>query len=144
MRSGAPILLATLVALAAPANAQAPESMQQRRGMEVQNPGAPGPMAAGEVDRLIGTKAVDAAGKEVGEIDNLLADEAGQVRAVVLEWGGLLNLGQRQAVVPMDQVRLEGDRLVVDASRDQLERLPNYDPDVPAIAGIDPDLKPVR
>jgi hypothetical protein len=61
-----------------------------------------------------------------------------------LEWGGLLQLGQRQAVVPMDRVRLQGERLVVDATRDQLEEMPNYDPDVPSIAGVDPDLKPVR
>jgi hypothetical protein len=138
------VLAATLLFLGGPALAQLDQSVQQRPGVEVREPGTGRAMSAEEVERLIGTKAVTATGRDTGDIENLLVDEQGRIRAVVLEWGGVLGLGERHAVVPLSEARLEGGRLIVDATREQLEALPPYDPDVPAIAGIDPDLKPVR
>lgn len=145
MRIGKWVLLAALAALAAPANAQQDGvAVQQRKDVEAQSPSRPGAMTAGEMDRLIGTDAVSSQGRGVGEVENVLVDPSGRVRAVVLEWGGVLGLGVRRAVVPATDVRFEADRAVVDLTREQLERLPRYDPDVPSIAGVDPDLKPVR
>jgi sporulation protein YlmC with PRC-barrel domain len=145
MRTGKWVLLAALAVLAAPANArQDGVDVQQRKDVEVQSPTHPGAMTKDEMDRLIGTDALSSQGREVGEVENVLVDPSGRIRAVVLEWGGVLGLGARHAVVPATDVRFEADRAVVDLTREQLERLPRYDPDVPSIAGVDPDLKPVR
>ncbi len=104
----------------------------------------PAPPAA-ELEALIGTKAVSGAGREVGTIENLLVGPAGDVRAVVLEWGGALGVGERRAAVPMDRVSVQGNRqAVIDLTREQLEQAPHYDPDVPAVAGVDEDVKPLR
>jgi len=144
MRTRVLILAAAMAAIAGPAAAQVPETMQQHGGAPVQNPFGPGVMTADQADRLIGARVVGPQGREVGDVANLLVDPDGEVEAVVLEWGGVLGIGERRAVVPLSEVRFEGDRATVALTREQLEQLPVYDPDVPAIAGIDPSLRPLR
>lgn len=99
-----------------------------------------------ELERLIGTQAVTTRGRPVGSIENLLIAPDGTIRAVVLEWGGVLGIGARRAAIPVDRVAMapNGDHAVIDMTRQQLEAAPYYDPDTPAAAGIDPDIKPLR
>jgi len=81
---------------------------------------------------LIGTDLLGADDRKSGEIDNLLADGSGQVRAAVVEWGGFLGLGQKKAVVPIDNIRLgatDSDRARLTMTREQLEQLPAFDRD---------------
>ncbi|WP_207477061.1 PRC-barrel domain-containing protein [Arenibaculum pallidiluteum] len=145
MRTSFLILAAALAAIPGGLAAQTVlETQQERGGQPVRDPFGPGNMSAEEADRLIGTRAVDPQGREVGDVETLLVDPDGRVQAVVLEWGGLLGLGERRAVVPWNEIRFEGDRATVALSREQLERLPVYDSDVPSIAGVDPSLKPLR
>jgi len=81
---------------------------------------------------LIGTDLLGADDRKSGEIDNLLADGTGQVRAAIVEWGGFLGLGQKKAVVPIDNIRLgatTSDRARLTMTREQLEQLPAFDGD---------------
>jgi sporulation protein YlmC with PRC-barrel domain len=106
-----------------------------------------GPVAtAAEAERLIGTKAVTAQGSDVGTIENLLVNPDNTIERVVLEWGGVLGLGERHVAVPWEDVTMtaDGRQAVIDLTRDQLENMQRYDPDVPAAAGIDPEAKPLR
>jgi sporulation protein YlmC with PRC-barrel domain len=106
-----------------------------------------GPIAtAAEVERLIGTKAVTARGADVGTIENLLVNPDGTIERVVLEWGGVLGIGERRVALPWSDISLkpDGSQAVVDLTRDQLEDMHRYDPDVPAAAGVDPEAKPLR
>ena len=110
-------------------------------------PKVEGPAATpAEVERLIGTDAVAADGRKVGKIENLLVSPNGRVDYVVLEWGGVLGLGQRQVAVPWKDVVLNADssQATIDMTREQLEQAQRYDPDVPAAAGIDSEIKPLR
>lgn len=115
--------------------AQAPAtSGDQRTGATT--PGSSGTSGSG-VDRgraesLIGTNLRGADDRDAGEVENLLIDGSGQVRAAIVEWGGFLGIGARRAVVPIDQVQLgaaTSDRARLTLSREQLEQLPTYERD---------------
>lgn len=84
------------------------------------------------VQNLIGKNVVGSNGREAGEVRNLLIDSSGRVRAAVIEWGGFLGLGERQAMVPIDRIRLgqsANDRAQLNMTREELEALPRYDRD---------------
>jgi sporulation protein YlmC with PRC-barrel domain len=111
-------------ASATPAPAQsgasrpAPAAATQATGMDLQS-----------VQSLIGTNVYGANGREAGEVENLLIDSAGRVRAAVVEWGGFLGIGERQAMVPIERIQLGGQngRATLDMTREELEALPRYD-----------------
>lgn len=99
------------------------------------SPGAAGAagIAAGvpltRVQRLVGQNVVGAGGQNAGEVDDLLIDRNGQVRAFVIEWGGILGIGARRAAVPVENLQFgaEGERVQLNMTREQLEQLPRYD-----------------
>jgi len=78
------------------------------------------------VDQLEDRNIVDASGEKIGEIDEVLENAAGQPVAVVVETGGFLGIGDRDVVLGLDQVRLDGDRLITTLSSDQLKNLPKW------------------
>jgi len=84
------------------------------------------------ISNLPGTDLIGPTGDKVGEIENLLIDRDGNVRAVVVEWGGFLGIGQKQRLVQMDQIQLgsgPNDRARISLTREQMEALPAYDRD---------------
>jgi predicted outer membrane protein/sporulation protein YlmC with PRC-barrel domain len=82
-----------------------------------------------EADQLMGADVYDTQGNEMGEVDNVLVSKDGEVKAVVIAWGGFLGLGERKAAVPMEDVTWDTgqERVVVDMSKDQIKQLPKYD-----------------
>lgn len=83
-----------------------------------------------EAGRLIGTNLVGANGQKAGEIENLVVDGTGRVRGAVVEWGGFLGIGQRSAIIPMEQIQFGADgRGHLGMTREQLEALPRYEHD---------------
>ena len=143
MRIAITAATALMLAVSAPAVAQqATNPMTHDSLPKVEGPAA----TPGQVDRLIGTDAVAADGRKVGTIENLLVAPDGRIDYVVLEWGGVLGLGERQVAVPWKDVALNADntQATIDMTREQLEQAQRYDPDVPAAAGIDSEIKPLR
>ncbi|MCW8087225.1 PRC-barrel domain-containing protein [Sabulicella glaciei] len=78
---------------------------------------------------LIGTNVVGSNGRDAGEVRNLVVDSSGQVRAALVEWGGFLGLGTREALVPIDRIRMGqgNERATLNMTREELERLPRYE-----------------
>jgi hypothetical protein len=68
-------------------------------------------------------------GAEIGEVDEILVDASGTVVAVTVEVGGFLGIGEREAVMMIDQLGLagDGDDLVSSLTREQIEALPEWD-----------------
>ena len=66
-------------------------------------------------------------GDEVGEVEEVLANSTGQVAAVAAEVGGFLGIGAKEVIIGLDQIQLQGDRLLTSLTRDQLEQLPAWD-----------------
>ncbi|MFP4263969.1 MAG: PRC-barrel domain-containing protein [Halomonas sp.] len=76
--------------------------------------------------------------ERVGEVEDILLDEAMQVTALVVESGSVLGLGGRDIIVESGQFTLntqrddDGDtehRVVLEASAEELEEYPVYDKD---------------
>jgi hypothetical protein len=66
-------------------------------------------------------------GKEMGEIEKVLEDTNGEIRAVVLEYGGFLGLGAKQVIVALDQLQpAKGHRFTTNLTEEQLNALPAW------------------
>ena len=71
---------------------------------------------------------------DIGEVNDLIISQDGDVDAVILGIGGFLGIGERDVAIKMDAIRVvteEGDAndrfLVVNATRQQLESVPAYE-----------------
>ncbi|MCB2054601.1 MAG: PRC-barrel domain-containing protein [Geminicoccaceae bacterium] len=78
------------------------------------------------VDQIEDMDIVNAAGDEIGEVEEVLVDENGQAVAVVVESGGFLGIGDRESIVMLDQLGLQGDQLVTTLSKEELESAPEW------------------
>jgi len=79
------------------------------------------------VDDLEDMDLENAAGEEIGEVDEVLMDGTGQPVALAIEIDDLLDLDDEDRVFRLDQVRLDGDDLVTDLSNSEIETLPVWD-----------------
>lgn len=79
----------------------------------------------------IGKTVYDQAGANIGEVNDLIVSEDGQINAVILGVGGFLGMGEKNVAVSIRSVNMTQDgnnmRLVVEATKDQLNSAPTYD-----------------
>jgi sporulation protein YlmC with PRC-barrel domain len=84
-----------------------------------------------ETKDIIGTRIKNAAGKDVGEIDQLLIDRNGKVSHVVIGVGGLAGIGEKKVVVPWSELKFapvaEGKKNAIMMDEARLENAPRYD-----------------
>jgi sporulation protein YlmC with PRC-barrel domain len=92
-----------------------------------------------KVGDLTGMDVQNRAGDDVGSVDDIILDREGRVAAVVIGTGGFLGLGEKVVAVPWEQVEVTRDpddadsyRIQVPDSEDELENLPEFDPDTRA------------
>lgn len=74
--------------------------------------------------------------KKIGEVEDILLDDAMRVRALVVETGGLLDMGEKEYVIDAGKFTVEtrnGDNLEkleyivhVDMTKEELEQQPEY------------------
>jgi len=89
---------------------------------------------AGQMDssKLVGMKVKNDLGKDVGEIDALIIDQAkGQVSHVVVGKGGVLGVGERKVVLDWNDLTIQSDpnmrgRMVAQVSQSKLDTAPVY------------------
>ena len=81
--------------------------------------------------RLVGLNIQNTADENIGEIYDIVLTEAGAVRAYIVSVGGFLGIGEKSVAIEFPKlswVEANGDRwLVTDASKEQLEALPDFD-----------------
>lgn len=86
-------------------------------------------------DFLLDEDAYNAEGDKIGEVEDLIIGPDGMIQKVIVETGGLLDLGDKHAAIPWDDVTRVGTSSIrVDVEGDSLEgygRFPNMD-DLPA------------
>jgi len=78
---------------------------------------------------------IEAGWNKVGEISDVLLDQNGQMVAVLAEIGGFLDIGDRDVILPLDQVRFaveEGKsyNYVTNLTEEELKNLPEVDEDI--------------
>lgn len=78
---------------------------------------------------LIGRKVVNASGKSLGEVDDIVIDERDHVVYAVIGVGGFLGFGEKAVAVPFEQLRLGAENVILmsERSEDDLEALPAYE-----------------
>jgi hypothetical protein len=78
-------------------------------------------------DQIEEMDVVDGSGNEIGEVEHVLADASGQVVAVAAEVGGFLGIGDKEVIIGLDQLRVNGEDLATTLSKEQLNALPEWD-----------------
>ncbi|MEI4196424.1 PRC-barrel domain-containing protein [Roseovarius sp. E0-M6] len=83
-------------------------------------------------DALVGQAVYGENDDSVGEIGNLLLDDAGNVDRAVINVGGFLGLGEKPIAVTFDELQILRDgggdlRVYIDSTEDQLEEQPEYE-----------------
>ena len=80
----------------------------------------------------------DPTGEEIGDVEDILIGPDGRVLAIVAEVGGLWDIGDTHVSVPIAQVRVDGDRVTVPITEDQVDDFDLWgDDDVYAAQGGD-------
>jgi sporulation protein YlmC with PRC-barrel domain len=86
-----------------------------------------------EASKLIGTKVKNDAGKDMGEIDQLIVDSSsGKVSQVVVGRGGVAGVGEQKVVLDWSDVKLQTDpknrsRMVATVDQAKLDSAPRYE-----------------
>ena len=89
-------------------------------------------VAARRASSFIGRNIESRDGNKVGEIEDLVLDEAGRVTHAILSCGGIGSLGTRQVAIPWQVLkdRVQGNRIVIErALLEAAPALPEDDPD---------------
>jgi len=83
-------------------------------------------------DMLIGASVYDVDDNSVGTVDKLVVDDAGAITNVIIDFGGFLGMGSSQVSLGFDELTILSNdrntevRIYVDATRDQVQALPQY------------------
>lgn len=83
-------------------------------------------------DMLIGKSVYDVNENDVGEVTDIIVNAEGEITNVIIDFGGFLGIGSSQASLTFEELTIlstEGFndvRLYVDATRDQIQNLPQY------------------
>ena len=94
------------------------------------NAGTPVKVGGVNLDDLIGRDVVNLRGNEVGEVEDVVVSrQDGKVLFAVISVGGFLGIGDKDIALPMDQLRVDKDRVLLmsEQSERQLKTMPAYD-----------------
>ena len=83
-----------------------------------------------KASQLMGMKVEGADGKKLGDIKDMVVDpDDGSIEYVVLDFGGLVGIGDKYFAVPWDAVELSSDnkKLLVGATKKDLKEAPGFD-----------------
>jgi len=137
--------LATLLATGAYAQDATAPAQPADQSQQVQ-PAAP---AEGHLaTKIVGEAVYNGTGddaEKVGEVNDMVVTDAGDIDAVVIGVGGFLGIGEKDVAIKFDDVKWserDGDRfLVIAASKDELKAMPEFDRsafnEAPAVAAND-------
>ncbi|MEZ4522153.1 MAG: PRC-barrel domain-containing protein [Thermomicrobiales bacterium] len=81
---------------------------------------------------IIGDSVVNAAGEDLGKIEELMIDlDHNRVAYAVLSFGGFLGIGDKLFAVPMESLALDqpNHEFILDVDRETLEDAPGFDED---------------
>ncbi|WP_299655340.1 PRC-barrel domain-containing protein [uncultured Jannaschia sp.] len=83
-----------------------------------------------EADSLTGSSLYGSNDENIGEVSDLVMNDAGTVDGVLVEVGGFLGLGEKEVEIPFDRLTIlrseAGDiRAYIEATEDELESMPS-------------------
>lgn len=106
-------------------------------------PGAGGATPPFEVTQsvrsFLGTPVVNGRGEELGAVHDVLLTADGAPLSIVISIGGVIGIGSTLVALPIEEIRETGrDRVVVDATVEQLKSRPAFDYDEARIVVMSP------
>lgn len=126
-----PLAFATAALLGlAPFNADAQQqrqsSPQEQRPLQSPQPDGQSTLQPGQlrISDWFDLELQTADGAEIGELEDLIVQDNRITAAIVEIESATLGIGERKVAIPIDRIRRNGDRLVVDMTREELQALP--------------------
>lgn len=85
-------------------------------------------VAAGfRASKIVGSIVVNDTNETIGKVDDLLLEPSNKFPYVVLSVGGFLGVGERLVVLPFDNLKITGNKILLPGgSKDQLKALPEF------------------
>ncbi len=84
---------------------------------------APGQQNVMTADRLMDMEVTGAQNEKIGEVEELVINsQSGKVDGIVVSVGGFLGIGDKDVMLPWDQVKFTQDGLQTQATKQQLEQ----------------------
>ena len=81
-------------------------------------------------DQLVGKSVYNSSGERVGEIDQIVVNRNSRATAAVVGVGGFLGMGEKKVVVPFDNMRMQGDRIIAPGlTKDGINSMQSYQGD---------------
>jgi hypothetical protein len=83
--------------------------------------------------KLVGTSVTGSNNQNIGEINDLLVDSSGTVKAVVVGVGGFLGVGEKDVAIPFNAIKITRksgddaiDKITVSYTKQQLNDAPSF------------------
>jgi sporulation protein YlmC with PRC-barrel domain len=77
--------------------------------------------------KLLGAAVYNDRGEKIGSIDDIIVSPRRTVSHAIVGVGGFLGIGKHQVAIPMDQIKLQGNRFVLaGATKDVLRAMPEF------------------
>lgn len=124
MRNVKTLALAMFLGLAAASPVQAQPAGSTTMG-DTTSP-ALAPMEAVKLAEMVGSEVVTTEGETIGVLTRVLAGESG-LAAAIIEIGETGEGQDTGVVVPVDRLRIDADRVVLEMTPDEFEGLPAYE-----------------
>ena len=130
--------LGVALALAAsPALAQTSTSPSTQRGPAATGPSGssatttrnqlPSDISAMKAGDLVGQDVYDDKGDRIGEVDDVVMNKSNRQAAAVIGVGGFLGIGERKAAIPLNQLKVQGDKIVgTGLTKDSVKSMAEY------------------
>jgi len=120
---------------AKPAEAAKPSNDTAKQAVNEQKPGFVQSQEADEWrgSKLIGTSVYGPDNKSIGDINDLIVDKSGAIKAAVIGVGGFLGVGEKEVAVPFSSLNVTRkpnsssiDKITVSFTKDQLKNAPKF------------------
>ncbi len=81
---------------------------------------------------FIGATVYTSANENIGDINDMVFDDKGMIKAVIVGVGGFLGMGEKDVALPLEKINITKDennavKLTVEATRDELDKAPAFD-----------------
>ena len=90
----------------------------------------PSDIGSMKVSELVGKNVYTANDEKIGDVNDVVTPKSGGPAMAVIGVGGFLGIGEKEAAVPIDQLKVQGDKIVVSgATKESLKAHADYKKD---------------
>ena len=76
--------------------------------------------------KIIGSRVYDLQNRNIGNVRDLIVDRDGMIDFVVVDVGTFLGMGGKRVPVNLSDFKTDNNRLTLDVTREQLQRMADY------------------